>query len=754
MSGPGEIMQPEPGGAYERSDPGAECLAEGFAQHVERWARRLQNQGSVQEQGVTPDSTRRAGAGSPTRPPTEEDFAVLRYAAYRTSLATSNGHVCLLPSELLPLAPSPSARGLPLSPSRSGGGLGWGQHPPAHLCESLRSTRVVGTPGSPGACPLVLDEDGRLYLHRYFDYEVRLARRIMRAARTPPRAVAPPARELLNTLFPPTPDNEVDWQKIAAALALRNTLTIISGGPGTGKTTTVVNLLACLLTQEPHSRIALAAPTGKAAARMTEAIRQRADHLPQDLRDRLPSESFTIHRLLGANPGQGTFTHDAGNPIPYDALIVDEASMLDLALATRLLEAVPAPARIILLGDKDQLAAVEAGAVFAELSADPTLTDQCRRDVADLCGYEPARIAPPAPAESSPLHDAAVWLTKNYRFPAESGIGRLAGYINEGRAQEAMALLRESRDPRPVAAVRSPLVEVPGATKTRGAKKRNEDTASLSLFPEIEPPSAAAAGSMASAPAGDMSIQWLDPDQGDAVLDAILAGYAGYFETVRRDPGDVDAIFRAFNAFRVLCAVREGTSGSTWVNEQVTRRARQALAAMAPDQPNELRSSWYVGRPVMVLRNDYVLKLFNGDIGIALPVAGELAVLFPNAEKGVRTVPIARMPPHETVFATTVHKAQGSEFDAVLLSLPKQPGRVAVRELLYTAVTRSKTRAMLAAGSDVLARTVQAELSRHSGLLSRLLAASASGSIGSQRLDAGFPRVTPPSPQPRMPLKG
>ena len=216
-------------------------------------------------------------------------------------------------------------------------------------------------------------------------------------------------------------------------MALRNGLTVISGGPGTGKTTTVVNLLACLITQDPHSRIALAAPTGKAAARMTEAIRQRAEHLPEALREKLPTESFTIHRLLGANPGLGKFTHHAGNPLPIDALIVDEASMLDLALATRLLEAVPASARIILLGDKDQLSAVESGAVFAELCADPTLSEACRRDVADLCGYAPERIVPPAPVQPSALRDAAVWLTKNYRFGADSGIGRLAKYINEGQ---------------------------------------------------------------------------------------------------------------------------------------------------------------------------------------------------------------------------------------------------------------------------------------------------------------------------------
>jgi exodeoxyribonuclease V alpha subunit len=712
---------------FERSNGDAERLATGFAEHVVRWAQRVQTPDVVipgpsvvmpGEKVVMPGLTRHPGrrpavssspARHPAAPPASTDttnLETLRRCAHATSLATSNGHVCVLLSDLA--TPDQDA---------------------ATLRTTLLNSGVVGTPSHPASLPLILDDDGRLYLHRYFDYEVRLARRLMQAANTPPREVAPAARDLLNSLFPPASDHEVDWQKIAAAMALRSNLTVISGGPGTGKTTTVVNLLACLLTQEPHTRIALAAPTGKAAARMTEAIRQRADHLPPDLRAKLPQESFTIHRLLGANPGQGRFTHEAANPIPYDALIVDEASMLDLALATRLLEAVPASARIILLGDKDQLAAVEAGAVFAELSADPTLGNECRRDLAQLCGYAPERIAPPAPAQASPLHDAAVWLTKNYRFAADSAIGKLARFINEGRAEEALALLRESRSeqvrssdaaPAQSAAGASTSTPATGPAKSKAAKKRAGESASLSLFPELEPARAPEAKPQPSqAQTRDTSIQWLDPEQGDNALDAIVAGYAEYFETVRRDPTDVDAITGAFGKFRVLCAVRDGGSGSNWVNEQVTRRARQALGAAAPEQSQDVRSPWYVGRPVMVLRNDYVQKLFNGDIGIAIATGDALAVVFPDGEGGFRTVPIARMPPHETAFATTVHKAQGSEFDAVLLLLPQQQSRVAVRELLYTAATRARARVSIFTSAEVLTRALASPAARDSGLLAR-----------------------------------
>jgi exodeoxyribonuclease V alpha subunit len=688
---------------FERGNGEAERLAAGFAEQVVRWAQRMQTPNAVMP-GLTRHPVRRSS--SPTAHDTRA-LELLRRCAHATSLATSNGHVCVLLSDLA-------------TP----------EHDAAALRTTLLNSGVVGTPSHPASLPLILDEDGRLYLHRYFDYEVRLARRLMQAAQTPPREVALAARDLLNSLFPPTNDNEVDWQKIAAAMALRGSLTVISGGPGTGKTTTVVNLLACLLTQEPHTRIALAAPTGKAAARMTEAIRQRADHLPPDLRARLPQESFTIHRLLGANPGQGRFTHDAANPIPYDALIVDEASMLDLALATRLLEAVPASGRIILLGDKDQLAAVEAGAVFAELSADPTLSDDCRSDLAALCGYAPERIAPPAPAQTSPLHDAAVWLTKNYRFAADSAIGKLARFINEGRAEEALALLRAARSeqrpsshavPAQSGAGSSTRANAGGPAKSKAAKKSGEDTASLSLFPELEPtPASASKADPPPTQARDTSIQWLDPEQGDDVLGTIVAGYMSYFDAVRRDPTDVDAIFREFNQFRVLCAVREGASGSNWVNEQVARRAIQALAALAPDQAQDPRSPWYLGRPVMVLRNDYVLKLFNGDIGIALPVGDDLAVVLPDGEGGFRSVPVARMPPHETAFATTVHKAQGSEFDAVLLVLPQQQARTTVRELLYTATTRARARVSIFTSADVLIRALESAAARESGLLARV----------------------------------
>jgi exodeoxyribonuclease V alpha subunit len=511
----------------------------------------------------------------------------------------------------------------------------------------------------PGSAPLILDGDDRLYLHRYFDYERRLATRLLLAQQggTAPHVASP----LLAELFAGNAaqlGGEPDWQRIAVALALRGRLTVISGGPGTGKTTTVVNLLACLIEQNPQCRIALAAPTGKAAARMTDALRERAAHLPEAIRSRLPVEAFTIHRLLGVTPSG--FVHHSCNPLAIDTLVVDEASMLDLALATQLLEAVPASARIVLLGDKNQLAAVESGAVFAELCADPSLTDACRDDLAVLSGVPSARMVPPAATEPSALRDAVVWLRHNFRFAPGSGLAELAALVQRGDASEAMAWLSA---------------------------------------------------------AGEHGVRWIaDASASPAVADQALTGYAHLLSAVRSG-ALIAECGAAFARYRVLCAVRSGPRGVDAVNAEVTRRFREALGSLDGDP----RSPWYPGRPVLVLRNDPMLKLFNGDIGITLTDAsGVLSVHFAQADGSFRAIAPPRLPAHETAFAMTVHKSQGSEFDHVLVLLPARKSRVLTRELIYTAVTRARESVSLIAGAAVLSDAIAASAERHSGLLARL----------------------------------
>jgi exodeoxyribonuclease V alpha subunit len=584
-------------------DPAELALAEGFARQIERWARQ-------------------SGADAATA-------AQAQAAARALCLALAEGHVCLHLSQL-PDAPSAAL---------------------------LRASGVVGSAAAPRPQPLVLDDDGRLYLQRHFDYERRLARRLLQAAAAPPAEVGPAARQQLNALFAAVGDG-VDWQKLAVALALRRRLVVISGGPGTGKTTTVVNLLACVLAQEPEARIALAAPTGKAAARMSEALRQRAAHLPPALRERLPAEACTVHRLLGAGPGG--FRHDAARPLAVDLLVVDEASMLDLALATRLLQAVPEPARLVLLGDKDQLAAVESGAVFAEISADSGLSPACIDWLSELCGVPAAALEPAEAGAAGALRDSVVWLSRNFRFGADSAIARAAAHIRDGHADALLDQLRR---------------------------------------------------------ADEASLQWID-DGGNQPLERtrqrLREGFEPYFEALRREPGDVAALSQAFDRFRVLCALRDGPRGVVALNQWLSDHARRASGTATA-------SPWYPGRPVMVLRNDPLLKLFNGDIGITLPSAqGEPLVHFASADGGLRAVPALRLPAHETAFAMTVHKAQGSEFDDLLVLLPSQPGRVLTRELLYTALTRARQQVTLAAGADVLAAAVATRSERQSGLRARL----------------------------------
>jgi exodeoxyribonuclease V alpha subunit len=596
-------------------------LADGFADRIRRWSR---------------------DTGAP-----ENAARVAQRAAFVVSMATLDGNVC---TDLSDIAAA----------------LNDGSDTET-LRQRLLESGVTGQPDSRDAMPLILDQDGRLYLHRYFDYECRLARSL--AGRHAAKATAEIPASLgarLTSLFAANQaalGDAADWQQIAVAMALLGKVTIISGGPGTGKTTTVVSLLACLLEQDPDCRIAMAAPTGKAAARMTEAVRLRASHLPAEIQARLPTESYTIHRLLGVMPSGDGFRHHAGNRLAIDALIVDEASMLDLALATRLIEAVPDDARIILLGDKDQLAAVESGAVFAELSADPSLSAARIDQIASLCAMPGAAIQAPKPAAQSGLQDQVVWLTRNFRFASDSGIGQLAADINSGDSAGAIARLRS-------------------------------DTSG--------------------------TLQWLD-DGGfvprDESAQAILAGYAGYLEALRADGRNPDSATAAFARFRTLCAVRDGARGVDAINRLVSKHFRSALKH--PLDPGE-QSEWYPGRPVMVLRNDYVLKLFNGDIGIVMPdESGALMVFFPEGDAGFRAVAPVRLPAHETAFAMTVHKSQGSEFDQVLVLLPEDHNPVLTRELVYTAVTRARLRVTLVSGAAVLEKAIQTPTRRRSGLPAR-----------------------------------
>ncbi|RZI67947.1 MAG: exodeoxyribonuclease V subunit alpha, partial [Pseudomonas sp.] len=380
-------------------------------------------------------------------------------AATLTSHQLGHGHVCLdlyetlkEPDFALSLPPEGDVLSTPmLLPSsllKSLDGATW--------CKALEASALVAHAGDVSEAaaqrPLVLS-DRRLYLRRYWTYE----RRIDAALRRRLAQVETGFSDLpqrLDALFGPAnpaPDALIDWQKLACALATRGAFSIITGGPGTGKTTTVVRLLALLQSPAVERgkplRIRLAAPTGKAAARLTESISHQVQSLqvPEDVRQKIPSEVTTVHRLLGSRPGTRHFRHHAGNPLPLDVLVVDEASMIDLEMMANLLDALPPHARMVLLGDKDQLASVEAGAVLGDLCRDAEAGMYSPLTQAWLESVSGEDLSKSGLQQGDDQHHAlaqqVVMLRHSRRFVAGSGIGQLAKLVNQQQDQDARALL-------------------------------------------------------------------------------------------------------------------------------------------------------------------------------------------------------------------------------------------------------------------------------------------------------------------------
>ncbi len=561
----------------------------------------------------------------------------VEWAARLLSQAVSDCHVCL---EMTRLA------GRELEPGR--------RLPPLPAWKAaLAASTVVGGPGE--FKPLILEGD-RLYLARYWLYEKNLAENLLARASLGCEDVdVLRLRADLDRLFAYNAGQHPDWQKIAAATAAMRRFCVISGGPGTGKTSTVVRILAALQAQAGGGlRIALAAPTGKAANRMQESIRTQKQRLdvPPDIVDAIPENASTLHRLLGSKPDSVYFRHYRDNPLPADVVVVDEASMIDLALMAKLTDALPSCARLILLGDKDQLDAVEAGAVFGDICAgggrSKEFLERLRQSTGEGLDHEMGA--------GSPLGDSLALLRHSHRFGTGSGIGELARRVNTaGDAETVLAILRSGRF---------------------------EDIAWRPRFSEND------------------------------LLARMEKGYQAYFEAVEGRAGARE-VLATFNRFRVLAAHREGPASAASAN-----RAFEALCRERLHVP--LHERWYPGRPVVVTRNDYALRLFNGDVGVCLKSEGELRVCFEDADGKQRNLAPARLPEHEPAYAMTVHKSQGSEFGEALLLLPEIASPVLNRPLVYTAVTRARHLAEIWGGEKVLAAALRRAPERGSGLRERL----------------------------------
>ncbi len=526
-----------------------------------------------------------------------------------------------------------------------------------------REPAICSDNGAVASCPLVLAGD-MLYLQRYWQSEQRVAARLseMAAREYYPSAAT---RALLPALFDAASPG-APGQRLACAIALTRGFAVISGGPGTGKTTTVARLLALLATEAGISGamlvMRLAAPTGKAAARVGESLARevatlRASGIVEgSLLDGLPQGAETLHRLLGAR--RNGFRHDAQNPLPADLVVLDESSMIDLRLLDALLRALPAHARLVMLGDSEQLDAVEAGSVFGALCEGAGQYSAGRaRELAALTegGVEVVE-------GSGSFSDAVARLGHSYRFDAAGGIGRLAAAVNAGDRDAANAVLGGA-DPAIVRTV-------------------------------------------------------YGQHLGEAQLAALGAGYAALFDALRGG-ADAQRLLALQEHFRILCAVREGEFGVLGLNRALER----TLGAARMIETGDI---FYAGRPLLVTRNDHGLRLYNGDLGLVVRAAdGHLEALFRGSDGGVRRLPPARLPEHETAFAMTVHKSQGSEFDDICLVLPPESSATALagREMLYTAITRARRQVTLMMPQEQLESRWFERTRRVSGLAQRIRAA-------------------------------
>lgn len=515
------------------------------------------------------------------------------------------------------------------------------------LTKILTASKLVGN-GS-ALSPLVLEGE-RLYLHKFWKYEEELVTWIgIKSKKT--HALSETEKVYLKNVC--VQDGTIpDWQKTAVILSLAKDFLIISGGPGTGKTHTAMSILFALAnTASGALKVGLAAPTGKAAQRLNDSISPAILEIKNLNREGLIhiSNPVTVHKLLGAGARASSFKYNERNKLSYDVLIVDEASMLDITLWIRLIRAIPDETKLILLGDKNQLASVEAGAILGDICGHNSnvYSDKITTVVENISGYKLNESR-----KEEGIHDNIVILQKSYRFSENSGIQQLADAINEGDHPSVITLL-ESEE-----------------------------------FPEIQ------------------FKEWNKENFEELVNDYIISHYQKYEDKAGEN------IFNAFNESRILCALRKGPYGIEHVNEM----AQQAIKKTRHIPFNQ---KWYSGKPIIITKNDAILKLKNGDMGICqLSEEGIFEVIFESRPE-MKISPF-RLQYYEPAFTLTVHKSQGSEYGKVAVLLPNIPHQLVTRELLYTAITRAKESVTIFGNKNSLIKSLQSVVARNSGLKEKL----------------------------------
>ncbi|MCC5879266.1 MAG: exodeoxyribonuclease V subunit alpha [Idiomarina sp.] len=565
---------------------------------------------------------------------------------------------------------------------------------------------VVGAaPSSDDLSEPLVYAQGALYLRRFWLYEQRIASQLRGRMKSGAFEAVPGAtlNTMLNELFPleaPTTAattsaiERVPWQKLACANTLRSRFSVITGGPGTGKTYTVVRLLAMLqrlaMQQGGQAlKIRLAAPTGKAAARLKESIQNALDEMRvapqfaawQDTFNAISSDSLTLHKLLGTQQHTRAFRYHQGNPLSLDVLVIDEASMVDIEMMDAILAALPKHAQLVLLGDKDQLASVEAGAVLGQLCAGAEAGRYRQQSFDYLQSVSKARLPMQLFDSEGPEYlQHVVMLRVSRRFDGRSGIGHLAHALNTGDLPRISELLKAQDDARLFTDIR---LLTPGF--------RDDDTPLAREQQLLE-----------------------------SLRLVCLQGFATYWQTIesRRPAADAQDteiehwardVLKAYAGFQLLSPIRDGVFGVEGLNHQVER-----WLTFMPKP-----SQWYEGRPVMVTQNDYSLNLRNGDIGMVLtwPRDGRERVVFVDSEGRLRWILPSRLRQVETVFAMTVHKSQGSEFAHTVMVMPSTDNAVLCRELIYTGVTRAAEQlTMVVPRWQVLEQAVSRQTSRAGNL--------------------------------------